>query len=433
MAGIYTVTQINTYIKTLLNRDFVLSRITVKGEVSNCKYHSSGHIYFTLKDASAAIGCVMFATQRQRLSFRLQDGQQIEAAGQITLYEKSGSCQLYVRECRLSGAGELYERFLRLKAELEEMGMFDPCYKQPVPRYCRKIGIVTSPTGAAIQDIIRVSTQRNPYVELILCPALVQGEGAKESIVRGIERLDAMGLDVLIVGRGGGSIEDLWAFNEECVARAIFNARTPVISAVGHETDYTIADFAADVRAATPSQAAELANFEYAAFEDELEAYENAIQRQLEQRLVIAGHRLAALRERLQRLAPMQVLDRRREELDRLELRFRELLEQRCERLKEETGKKKTELDRQMEHRLTECRHRLRLQAARLDGFSPLKRISGGYGYLVGEDGKQIDSVRRVHPGQEMTVYLHDGRIQSRIESAELLEQDNICRETEKK
>jgi exodeoxyribonuclease VII large subunit len=261
----------------------------------------------------------------------------------------------------------------------------------------------------------------------------VQGEGAKESIVRGIERLDALGLDVLIVGRGGGSIEDLWAFNEECVARAIFNARTPVISAVGHETDYTIADFAADVRAATPSQAAALANFEYAAFEDELEAYENAIQRQLEQRLVIAGHRLAALRERLQRLAPMQVLDRRREELDRLELRFRELLEQRCERLKEETGKKKTELDRQMEHRLTECRHRLRLQAARLDGFSPLKRISGGYGYLVGEDGKQIDSVRRVQPGQEMTVYLHDGRIQSRIESAELLEQDNICRETEKK
>ncbi|MBQ1423233.1 MAG: exodeoxyribonuclease VII large subunit, partial [Lachnospiraceae bacterium] len=222
MTGVYSVSQISSYIRNLFTKDYLLSRVTVRGEVSNCKYHSSGHIYFTLKDPGAAISCVMFASQREHLTFRLQDGQQIEASGQVSVYEKNGSYQLYVRSCRLSGAGELYERFLKLKEELEEMGMFDEIYKKPIPKYCRRIGIVTASTGAAIQDIINVTTRRNPYVELVLYPARVQGEGAKESIVRGIGRLDRMGLDVLIVGRGGGSIEDLWAFNEECVARAIF-------------------------------------------------------------------------------------------------------------------------------------------------------------------------------------------------------------------
>ena len=183
---VYSVTQINTYIKNLFVRDFVLSRITVRGEVSNCKYHSSGHIYFTLKDRGGAISCVMFSGQRERLTFRLEDGQEIDVSGQITVYEKSGTYQLYVRDCRLSGAGELYERFLQLKTELAEMGMFDEIYKKPIPRYSRRIGIVTASTGAAVRDIINVATRRDPYVELVLYPARVQGEGAKESIVRGI-------------------------------------------------------------------------------------------------------------------------------------------------------------------------------------------------------------------------------------------------------
>ena len=238
-------------------QDFMLNRISVRGEVSNCKYHRSGHIYFTLKDEGGALSCVMFAGSRRGLAFPMKDGDRVVVRGAVDVYERDGRYQLYAREIALEGAGLLYERFLALKAELEEMGMFAPEYKQPIPAYVKRLGIVTAPTGAAVRDIQNIALRRNPFIQLILYPALVQGEGAKESIVRGIETLDALGLDAIIVGRGGGSIEDLWAFNEECVARAIFNCRTPVISAVGHETDTTIADFVADLRAPTPSAAAE--------------------------------------------------------------------------------------------------------------------------------------------------------------------------------
>ena len=328
---VYSVTQINTYIKNLFVWDFVLSRITVRGEVSNCKYHSSGHIYFTLKDRGGAISCVMFSGQRERLTFRLEDGQEIDVSGQITVYEKSGTYQLYVRDCRLSGAGELYERFLQLKTELAEMGMFDEIYKKPIPRYSRRIGIVTASTGAAVRDIINVATRRDPYVELVLYPARVQGEGAKESIVRGIRQLDKMGLDVMIVGRGGGSIEDLWAFNEECVARAIFEAETPIISAVGHETDFTIADFVADRRAPTPSAAAELASFEYDVLEEQFGAYRSALEKEMTQRLQLLKARVNADKERLQRLSPRSVLQNRRQQLDAMKGSMRQLIERKTE------------------------------------------------------------------------------------------------------
>ena len=259
MNSIYSVGQVNNYIRTMFDQDFMLNKIYIKGEVSNCKYHTSGHIYFSLKDESGTISCVMFAGQRKGLGFAMKNGDKVVAGGSVSVYERDGKYQLYAREITLEGAGLLYERFLALKKELEEMGMFAPEYKQPIPVWAKKVGIVTAPTGAAVQDIRTVAGRRNPYVQLILYPALVQGEGAKESIVRGIEVLDDYGVDVIIVGRGGGSIEDLWAFNEEEVARAIFNCRTPIISAVGHETDTTIADFAADLRAPTPSAAAELA------------------------------------------------------------------------------------------------------------------------------------------------------------------------------
>ena len=233
MKHVYTVGQVNTYIKNMFNQDFLLNRVYVKGEVSNCKYHSSGHLYFSLKDESGALSCVMFAGQRAGLGFRMRDGQRVIVLGSVSVYERSGSYQLYAREILQDGVGQLYEAFEKLKNELEEMGMFAQEYKQPIPFYVRKLGIVTAPTGAAVQDIRNIALRRNPYVQLILYPALVQGEGAADSIVRGIQALDEMGLDVLIVGRGGGSMEDLWAFNEEKVARAIFDCRTPVISAVG--------------------------------------------------------------------------------------------------------------------------------------------------------------------------------------------------------
>ena len=272
MAGVYSVTQVNSYIKNMFVQDFLLRRISVKGEVSNCKYHSSGHIYFTLKDSGGTLSAVMFAGQRKGLGFRLAEGQQVVVKGTVDVYERDGRYQLYASEIELAGRGDLYVRFEKLLRELEEMGMFAAQYKRPIPRYAMSVGIVTAPTGAAIRDIINISRRRNPYVQLILYPALVQGQGARESIVNGIRTLDAMGLDVLIVGRGGGSIEDLWAFNEEEVARAIFACETPVISAVGHETDVTVADYVADLRAPTPSAAAELAVFDYARFAADLEA-----------------------------------------------------------------------------------------------------------------------------------------------------------------
>ena len=257
MAGsIYSVAQVNSYIKNLFVQDFLLNRISVRGEVSNCKYHTSGHIYFTLKDKSGTLSAVMFAGQRKGLTFQLQEGQQVVVTGSIDIYERDGRYQLYAREIKRDGVGDLFERFQKLRDELEEMGMFAAEYKKPIPKYAKTIGIVTASTGAAIHDIINITARRNPYVQLILYPALVQGQDAKFSIVNGIRTLDSMGLDVLIVGRGGGSMEDLWAFNEEIVARAIFECETPVISAVGHETDVTIADYVADLRAPTPSAAA---------------------------------------------------------------------------------------------------------------------------------------------------------------------------------
>ena len=227
MAGVYSVSQVNSYIKNMFAQDFALSRISVRGEVSNCKYHTSGHIYFTLKDGTGTLAAVMFASQRRGLSFQLQEGQQVVVTGAVDVYERDGKYQLYARKVEQDGRGALFERFCRLRDELEEMGMFAAEYKQPIPTYARKVGVVTASTGAAIRDIMNIAARRNPYVQLVLYPALVQGAGAAASVAEGIRRLDQLGMDVLIVGRGGGSIEDLWAFNEEEVARAIFECRTP--------------------------------------------------------------------------------------------------------------------------------------------------------------------------------------------------------------
>ena len=257
---IFTVSQINAYLKRMFASDYLLNRILMKGEVSNVKYHSSGHIYFSLKDESSSIACVMFAgDRREGLTFRMENGQSILVAGRIGLYERDGTYQLYAKEIELAGNGALYAEFERLKQKLYEEGLFDHDKKKEIPSHPAKVGIVTAPTGAAVQDIMQIARRRNPYVQLYLYPAKVQGEGAAASIARGIRILDGKGLDTIIIGRGGGSMEDLWAFNEEIVARAIFEADTPIISGTGHETDTTIADYAADLRAPTPSAACELA------------------------------------------------------------------------------------------------------------------------------------------------------------------------------
>ena len=400
MGSIYTVSQVNSYIKNMFTQDFALNKISVKGEVSNCKYHPSGHIYFTLKDGGSQIGAVMFASQRKNLGFRMEEGQQVVAEGTVDVYERDGKYQLYARSVTLDGTGDLFRRFEQLRNELEEMGMFDGCYKQPIPRYAKRVGVVTASTGAAIRDIMNISARRNPYVQLILYPALVQGAGAKYSIVKGIQTLDRMNLDVIIVGRGGGSIEDLWAFNEEMVARAIFECGTPVISAVGHETDVTIADYVADMRAPTPSAAAELAVFDYSQFEAQTDLYRRTLNRGMERRLERVRYRLNQDVLRLKMHHPERQLNEKRQRLADLEDR----------------------MGRIMERRVTAGRHRLALLAGRLQSLSPLEQISRGYGFITDGWGKRLESVSQVKPGDRITVRVRDGRAVARVEETESLD-----------
>lgn len=392
--NVYTVRQVNTYIKNMFTQDFMLNRIYIKGEVSNCKYHTSGHIYFSLKDESGTIACVMFAGQRGGLSFRMKEGQQVIVFGAVSVYEKSGAYQLYTREIRLDGEGALYERFQALKRELEEMGMFAPEYKQPIPKFAKTVGIVTAPTGAAIRDIMNISARRNPYVQLILCPAQVQGDGAKESIVRGIHMLEERNVDIIIVGRGGGSIEDLWAFNEEEVARAIFECRVPVISAVGHETDTTIADYAADLRAPTPSAAAELAVWDYGQYAEILLSIRQKLLRMMKQKLELHRMKEKELRARLSYLHPEVILRERRNRAVDLEDRMR----------------------RMMESKLQIKKHQLAIMIERLKGISPLEKLSQGYAFLEQNiDGRSaaVKSIKQVQEGEQLSVYVADGRIQA--------------------
>lgn len=326
--NVYTVGQVNSYIKNMFTQDFMMNRIYVKGEVSNCKYHTTGHIYFTLKDETGALQAVLFAGNRKGLSFSMKNGDNVIVLGSISVYERDGKYQLYAREILPDGEGLLYQRFERLKQELEEMGMFAPEYKQPIPRYIHTLGIVTAPTGAAIRDIQNISRRRNPYVQTVLYPALVQGEGAAASIINGIHALEQLGVDVMIVGRGGGSMEDLWAFNEEAVARAIFECPVPIISAVGHETDTTIADYTADLRAPTPSAAAELAVYDIRELEGMLLSFQLELNRGITDRLERAEERIRQYANRLKLLSPVNQLNEKRQTAAELEEKLRMRMEQ---------------------------------------------------------------------------------------------------------
>ena len=387
--NVYTVKQVNSYIKNMFTQDYMLNRIYVKGEVSNCKYHTSGHIYFSLKDESGTIACVMFAGQRGGLSFHMSEGQQVIVLGSVNVYERSGSYQLYAKEIRLDGDGVLYEKFQMLKQELEEMGMFAPEYKKPIPPYAGKIGIVTAPTGAAVRDIMNISARRNPYVQLILYPAQVQGEGAKESIVRGIRMLENQDVDIIIVGRGGGSIEDLWAFNEEVVARAIFDCEVPVISAVGHETDTTIADYVADLRAPTPSAAAELAVWDYSRVQTYLQECSLQLNRQMRKILQLNRMKLSGYQTKLSYLHPRYRLQEQQQRLADMEDRFRIL----------------------MEGRLKDARHRLAIDMEKLNGLSLMKKLNQGFSYVEDMNCRTVKSIHEVHPGDRLSIAVTDGVI----------------------
>ena len=396
MKNIFSVGQINRYVKNMFTQDFILQKIYVKGEVSNCKYHTSGHIYFSLKDETGVLSCVMFAGQRRGLAFRMKDGDRVVVGGAVDVYERDGRYQLYAKEISLEGAGALYERFLALKTELEEMGMFAQEYKQPIPAFIHRLGVVTAPTGAAVQDIRNISLRRDPYLQIILYPALVQGEGAADSIVRGIHMLDQAEVDVIIVGRGGGSIEDLWAFNEEKVARAIFECRTPIISAVGHETDFTIADFVADLRAPTPSAAAELAVADFRQILQNIAGLRDRMQKAMQRRAELGRAQLMQYQMRFQYLNPEAKLRDNRQRLADLD----ELLR------------------RAMKNRIAEERHMLGIYLERYRGLSPLYKLNQGYSFVSDREGNGIISTKQVHSGDLLEISVTDGVIEAEVRSS---------------
>ncbi len=413
--SVYSVSQVSRYISRMLQEDFLLREITIRGEISNLKYHTSGHIYFTLKDTASQISAIMFAGDRAGLPFKLENGFQVLCTGRVGLYEKGGSYQIYVKRVSMDGIGDLYIRFEQLKKELSEMGMFDDMYKKPIPSYAMRIGIVTAKTGAAIRDIVQIAKRRNPYCELILYPALVQGENAAASIVEGIRTLDRMGLDVLIVGRGGGSLEDLWAFNEESVAKAIFDADTPIVSAVGHETDTTIADFVADLRAPTPSAAAELCAFDYQKLQKDISSYAATLSAEIRDHIAEKRQQLNGRRLLLQRLRPEMQLLQRRQRAAELRDKMRRCM---TERLTE--SKQRLQSYKQMKHdfsgQLQEKQHQLALFAERLEAASPLKRLQAGFACLETEDGKRIRTAASLQPGELVVTTLSDGSFRSRVE-----------------
>ena len=395
MKNAYSVGQVNRYVKNMFTQDFFLQKIYVKGEVSNCKYHTSGHIYFSLKDETGTMSCVMFAGHRRGLAFSMKDGDKVNVGGSVDVYERDGRYQLYAKEITLEGAGALYERYLALKQELEEMGMFAGEYKQPIPKFIRRLGVVTAPTGAAVQDIRNISYRRNPYLQIILYPALVQGADAAESIVKGIRMLDRLNVDVIIVGRGGGSIEDLWAFNEEIVARAIFECRTPVISAVGHETDFTIADFVADLRAPTPSAAAELAVNDYRSVVESVSVYRQRMYRAMSTRLDFYRSRLANFSTKFGYLSPEYRLREQRQRLADAE----------------------SSLQNAMEGKLKENRHRLSLYVERFTGLSPLRKLNQGFSYVADQEKRTLTSVKQVKNGDTIYISVTDGTIEAKVNS----------------
>ncbi len=417
---VFSVSQVSFYVKDLFERDMVLQRILVKGEVGSVKYHSSGHVYFSLKDENAVINCVMWrSTVTSGLKFRLTEGQKIVVTGSLDTYEKNSSYQLYARKIELDGTGKLFAEFERLKKKLEAEGLFDKAKKKPVPEFPKTVGIVTAETGAAIHDIMQIAGRRDPYVQLVLYPAKVQGEGAAESIVKGIERLDKYGVDTIIVGRGGGSMEDLWCFNDERVARAIFACNTPVISAVGHEVDFTISDFVADLRAATPSEAAEYAVPDLEGVLAELDATANFLRVHMNGKLRLTLDALKKYELELIKDSPAHRLDVLKERLDenveKLNVRISRRLgdyDRHCE-----NSEKKLISDMRL---IFEKKNRQFLVLTeKLNGLSPLARLTNGYSYVSDEEGKNIKSLKDIETGQNIRVTLADGAFKAEVKEIE--------------
>ncbi len=379
-----TVSQINGYIKKLLDHNQILNQIWIKGEISNFKHHYSGHMYITLKDEGGVLKAVMFKSAAGTLTFEPKDGMRVLARGRISVYEAGGAYQLYIEEMIPDGVGELYIAYEQLKKKLENEGLFDAAHKKPIPKFPETVGVVTAATGAAVRDIINVISRRYPYAEIIISPAQVQGDKASESIARAIRYFNRNNLaDVLIVGRGGGSIEDLWAFNEENTARAIYESRIPIISAVGHETDFTIADWVADLRAPTPSAAAEIAVPSQIELKSQIAGFQTRLYSAMAKGIELKRMRLsrAVMRDPRERFGDEQ------QRIDHLTKRL------------------------EQSYRISEmnCKKRLSQLCAKLDTLSPLSVMARGYAIPMEEDGTVIKSARSLVSGKEFSLRLYDG------------------------
>jgi len=398
-----TVSQLNEYVRRSFASDPMLHNVCITGELSNLKRHVSGHWYFTLKDEEAAINCAMFRTSAMGLRFRPENGQQVRVFGSVGLYAKTGSYQFYVDSMEPDGLGDLYLRFEALKRKLSEEGLFDASRKKPLPLLPKGIGIATSKTGAVVHDITRVAWRRFPGMPLYLCPVKVQGEGAAEEIARAIRALDAMDeVDVIIVGRGGGSMEDLWAFNEEIVARAIAGCKTPIVSAVGHETDFTIADFAADLRAPTPSAAAELAVPVRDALIEDVSQIADRLEHAMVQQLTLRRMKLQRITQQLTAFSPERRGERMRASLQSIEMR----------------------LHAAMQTALTMKRHQLKQAALRISVAGPVETMKRGYAIVTKRD-ELLRSAADAHKGDRLHIRFADGKVQTLVESIHV-EKDEI-------
>ncbi len=384
---IYSVFQINNYIHNMFKEDYLLSDVSVTGEISNLKFHSSGHIYFTLKDEQSAISCAIFRSNAQKLNTELKDGDKIVANGSISNYVQSGSITFSVSSVEYAGVGDLTKRFEELKKKLSEQGLFDKEFKKPIPKFPKRIGVVTAPTGAAIRDIISVSKRRNPYISIILYPALVQGDGASATIVKGIETLEKIGVDVIIVGRGGGSLEDLWAFNEEEVAYAIFQSSIPIISAVGHEIDFTISDFTADLRAATPSAAAEIAVPDIKGTIADLKNLDNSLDRDMKRVIQLYRKKTELIDTRLNALSPANTVKKQKVIIDSFDNKLHFLM-------------KKVIADK---------KHKLESFSDKLNSMSPLERLKAGMAYITDDKGERLSGVGSLSKESKIKIIMKDG------------------------
>ncbi len=394
MPTIYSITQINAYIQGRMNEDPMLAQVAVRGEISNYKLYPSGHHYFTLKDEQSALKCVMFKGNAMSLRFRPASGMKVIALGRISVYPRDGQYQLYVSSMAMDGIGDLYAAFEALKKKLSQQGLFDPAKKKPIPKYPQTIGIVTSSAGAAVHDILRILRRRYPLCSVRLLPVRVQGAEAPEEIVSAIRYANAHDLaDLLIVGRGGGSIEDLWAFNDERVAYAIYESHIPIISAVGHEPDVTIADYVADLRAATPSNGAELAVPDREALAQNLDAFSAAMTGALNRQLRLASQRLEGLAASPALRSPTGYLDRREKDL----------------------GLLKEKLLAAQNRELSKAQQKYVANVAKLDAMSPLKVLSRGYAMAQKETGELIRSVKQTTTGESIVVSLADGKLNASI------------------